>query len=149
MYLFVSWCFKPSRPQRTTSGLTSKCIEKWSKMLPTEIDTKATFEKIFKTTCDTCLRWFQYKLLYNLLPTGRFLSQRGLVDSPVCIFCKRSEETWMHLFWDCPKIQDYWFDVQGWLQSNLTRCTDIVFFLQKNLLFLALTKTWSLIEHWS
>ena len=86
------------------------------------------WKKIFKTTRDTCLRWFQYKLLYNVLPTGRFLFQRGLVDSPVCVFCKRSEETLIHLFWDCPKIQDYWFDVQGWLHSNFTHCTDVVFF---------------------
>ena len=35
----------------------------------------------------------------------------------------------MHLFWDCPKIQDYWFDVQGWLHSNFTHCTDVVCFV--------------------
>ena len=47
---------------------TPKCTEKWSKMLAAEVDTKATFGGIFKTTRDTCLRWFKYKLLYNLLP---------------------------------------------------------------------------------
>ena len=64
---------------------TPKCIEKWSKVLAVEIDTKAVFDKIFTTTREKCLIiiWFQYKLLYNLLPTGRFLFQRQLVDSPV------------------------------------------------------------------
>ena len=73
--------------------------------------------------------WFQCKLLYNLLPTGRFLFQRQLVDSPVCVFCKGAKETLLHMFWDCPKIQDYWFDVQGWLHTttSFTHCTNIIF----------------------
>ena len=74
-----------------------------------------------------CLIWFQYKLLYNLLPTGRYLFQRQLVESPVCVFCKDAEETFLHVFWDCPEIQDYWFDVQGWLHTSFTHCTDIIF----------------------
>ena len=78
---------------------------------------------ILKTKRDTCLRKFQYKLLYNLLPTGRFLSQRGLVDSPVCVFCKRSEESQCICSGTVSK-----FNVQGWLLSNFTHCTDVVFF---------------------
>ena len=31
------------------------------------------------------------------------------------------------MFWDCPKIQEYWFDVQGWLHTSFTHCTDIIF----------------------
>ena len=81
----------------------------------------------FKTTHEKCLIWFQYKLLYNLLPTGRYLFKRQLVYSPVCVFCKDAEETLLHMFWDCPKIQDYWFDVQGWLQTSFTQCTNIIF----------------------
>ena len=92
---------------------TPKYIEKWSKVLAVEIDTKAVVDKIFRTTLEKCLIWFQYKLLYYLRPTGRYLFQRQLVDSPVCVFCKDGEETLLHVFWDRPKIQDYWFDVQG------------------------------------
>ena len=106
---------------------TPKCIEKWSKVLAVEIDTKAVFDNIFRTTREKCLIWFQYKLLYNLLPTGCFLFQRQLVDSPVCVFCKDAEDTLLHMFWDCPKIQNYWFDVQGWLHTSFTHCTDIIF----------------------
>ena len=74
-------------------------------MLATEVDIKASFDRISKTTRDTGLRWFQYKLLYNLLPTCRFLFQRGLVDSFACVFCKGSEETLIHLFLDCPRTK--------------------------------------------
>ena len=80
---------------------TPKCIEKWGKVLAVEIDTKAVFDNFFRTTREKCLIWFQCKLLYNLLPTGRFLFQRQLVDSPVCVFCKGAEETLLHMFWDC------------------------------------------------
>ena len=32
------------------------------------------------------------------------------------------------MFWDCPKIQDYWFDVQEWLHTSFTHyCTDLIF----------------------
>ena len=100
---------------------TPKCTEKWSKVLAVEIDIKAVFDKIFRTTREKCLIWFQYKLLYNLLSTGCFLFQQQLVDSPVCVFCKGAEETLLHMF------QDYRFDVQGWLHTSFTHCTDIVF----------------------
>ena len=75
---------------------TPKCIENWSKVLAGETDTKAVFDKHFRTTREKCLIWFQYKLLYNLLPTGRYLFQ--LVDSPVCVFCKDAEETLLICF---------------------------------------------------
>ena len=74
---------------------TPKCIEKWSKVLAVEINTKAVFDKIFRTTHEKCLVWFQYKLLYNSLPIGRFLFQRQLVDSPVCVFCKDAEKNFI------------------------------------------------------
>ncbi len=106
---------------------TPKCIEKWSKVLVVKIDTTAVFDNIFRTTHEKCLIWFQYKLLYNLLPTGHFLFQWQLVDSPVCVFCKGAKETLLHMFWDCPKIQDYWFDVQEWLHTSFTHCTDLIF----------------------
>ena len=44
---------------------TPKCIEK---VLAVEINTKAVFDKMFRTTREKCLIWFQYKLLYDLLP---------------------------------------------------------------------------------
>ena len=40
---------------------------------------------------------------------------------------KGAEENLLHLFWNCSKIQDYWFDVQGCIHTNLTHCTDIIF----------------------
>ena len=90
------------------NGDTLKCVDRWTKTLAVVTDTKYFFAKIFKTTNDTCLRylrWFQYKMLYRLIPTGRFLFQRKLVDSPYCAFCKDAEQAILYMFWECPKSQ--------------------------------------------
>ena len=46
-----------------------KCIEKWSHKLNIHIDTGTVFRRIIKTTQDTHLRWFQYRLIYIILPS--------------------------------------------------------------------------------
>ena len=117
MYMLVSW----------KNNDLLKCLDKWSKESSTQIDTKITFDNVFKTANDTCLWWFQYRLLYKLLPTGRFLYLRKLVDSPICSLCNQVEETLSHMLWDCPTIQDYWFDIQGWLHANFSHCSKILF----------------------
>ena len=110
-----------------TDARAWKCLNKWSKQLNIEIDVKEIFDIIFKTTNASCLRLFQYKLLYRLLPTGHFLYLRKLVDSPRCALCNHADETILHRFWDCPKIQDYLLDVQNWICTNFTRCNLVIF----------------------
>ena len=31
------------------------------------------------------------------------------------------------MFWDCPKIQDYWLDVQNWIRTNFTHYNNVIF----------------------
>ena len=81
----------------------------------------------FKTTNASCLRWFQYKLLYRLLPTGHFLYLRKLVDAPRCTLCNLADETILHMFWDCTKIQDYWLNVHNWICTNFRHCNNVIF----------------------
>ena len=40
--------------------------------LSTQIDTNLSFDNVFKTTNETCLQWFQYRLLYRLHPPVTF-----------------------------------------------------------------------------
>ena len=104
-----------------------KCLNKWSKELNIETDVKEILDIIFKTTNDSCLRWFQYKLLHGLFPTGQFLYLRKLLDSTRCTLCNHADETILHMFWDCPKIQDYLLDVQNWICTNFTHCNLVIF----------------------
>ena len=66
---------------------------------------------------------------YNLFTVESNKPTTTLVCSraDLTVFCKDAEETLLHMFWDCPKIQDYWFDVQGWLHTSFTHCTNIIF----------------------
>ena len=105
-----------------------KCLDKWSKELNTEVDAKEVFGQIVKTTYDSCLRWFQYRLLYRLLPTGNaFLFLRTMVNSPRCSFCNQADETLLHMFWDCPKTRNFWLHVQSWIHTNFTHCDNLTF----------------------
>ena len=58
--------------------------------------------------------------LCRLLPTGHFLYLRKMMDSQIFfLFAIR----WRRKpFWDCPEIQDYCFDIQGWLQAHSCHC---------------------------
>ena len=104
-----------------------QCLEKWKINLDVDIDAKVIFSKLLKTTDDACLRWFQYRLLHRILPTGRLLFLQRMVDSPLCTFCNLAEETLMHLFWHCPHVQKFWLDVQEWLHTNFAHCNDVIF----------------------
>ena len=36
-----------------------------------------------------------------------FLERIGVMDDDSCSFCHRELETLVHLFWQCPKVQDF------------------------------------------
>ena len=49
------------------------------------------------------------------------------MGSPYCAFCKDAEEIILHMFWECPKAQDFWLEVQGWLHKRFERSTNVTF----------------------
>ena len=61
-----------------------------------------------KTTVDTRLRVFQYKILNNVLYLNEKLFHFGLVDSEKCRFCLVSNETPIHIFSECPIVKELW-----------------------------------------
>jgi hypothetical protein len=103
-----------------------KCIQKWSGIFEDNIDASKIFKHIKKATSDTHLRWFQYKLIYRLIPTQRFLHLRKIVDSSRCTFCGNQEETLDHLFWECPVTQIFWKDFTEWLHSNFSHSKKLI-----------------------
>ena len=69
----------------------------------------------FHQTKNSKLQWLQFRINNYILTTNSFLSKIGKVDSKLCSLCKNSDETILHLLWDCPKAQDL-------IQSFLTLC---------------------------
>ena len=80
----------------------------------------------FKTTLDTKLREFQYKILNRILYTNKMLFTFKKVDSPLCDFCEKELETIEHLFFHCTKVRTFWDDLKVVLNSlNITVRLDI------------------------
>ena len=72
------------------------------------MDWKKIYLLPHKTTADTRLRVFQYKILNNILYLNKALFKFGKVHSPLCSFCKTEDETVIHLFHNCHKIKEIW-----------------------------------------
>ena len=76
----------------------------------TNLDWRKIYLLSCKTTIKTKLHVFQHKILNNIL--NKMLFRIGKVKSPLCSFCKSSEETSLHLFSRCSLLQNIWSQTQ-------------------------------------
>ena len=49
-----------------------------------------------------------FKILHNILFTNEKLYKFSMIDSPLCTFCNKEEESIKHLFIDCNTIKNFW-----------------------------------------
>ena len=97
-------------------------------------------------TLDTKTRVFQYKLRNRIIYTNKSLYKMKIIDSPLCTFCKISDESLEHLFCRCDFIVTFWMSVILWLKSlhiaidSLNDC-DIIFGLTQK------RSHWLLLNH--
>ena len=66
---------------------------------------------------DTYTRDFQYKILNRMLFTNSKLFKLKLVESPLCSFCDKNEETLEHLFVFCEHSKAFWKEISSWLHE--------------------------------
>ena len=69
----------------------------------------------FQVALDTYTRDFQYKILNRILFTNSKLFKLKLVESPLCSFCDKNEETLEHLF--CEHSKAFWKEISSWLHE--------------------------------
>ena len=96
------------------------CYSKWERILNYQFSDNdwKTFNIISnKSTPCTHLKWFQYKIIHNILPTKQYLHKLGYIESPVYSFCKSEAETIDHLFWTCEYASKLWKDLETWIHS--------------------------------
>ena len=74
-----------------------------ARTLSSSVDWQKIYLLPFKTTLDTKLREFQYKILNRILYTNKILFEFKKVDSPLYEFCEKELETIEHLFFHCAK----------------------------------------------
>ena len=68
----------------------------------------------FKSTLDSKLRWFQFRIINNILPTNDWLYRINLKDNDECVFCHREKETILHIFANCEEVNLLWHSVQDY-----------------------------------
>ena len=100
------------------TDVSLRCIQNWSHALNMHIGTRTVFRHIIKTTQDTHLRCFQFRLIYRILPSQRFWFLIKIVNSATCTLCEVDEGTLQHMFWDCIKTQVRKNTVAGGFKSS-------------------------------
>ena len=95
-----------------------KAVTKWELIFDKEFETNKLFTQPFRLTHDTKLRTFQYKYIMQIIPNNSYLLQCGLTHSNLCDFCSMSVDSNMHMFWECPIIQQFWNSVKVYIEQT-------------------------------
>ena len=66
---------------------------------------------------DNKLKWMQFQIVRNCQFTNSRVHKFKQNVSPLCSYCGDMPETISHLYFDCAKVQDFWFEICGWLSS--------------------------------
>ena len=53
----------------------------------------------------------------RIIPTNKTLFKYGIKNSNLCDICNMNIETLSHLFWECPRVQEFWNNISKLLQS--------------------------------
>ena len=53
-----------------------------------------------------------------------YLHRLRLVDSPLCVFCKKDPETIDHLFVECQCVKELWCKIEDWLLEKQDKHVD-------------------------
>ena len=91
--------------------------EKIENKLNTEIDWPQAYTIVRQTTLDSYSRFFHFKCTHNILYLNEVLYKMKLVTSPLCSYCKRANESVIHLFSECENVVKVWREVQNKFQN--------------------------------
>ena len=76
-------------------------------MRDTGINIENDFIEVTNATKATRLKYFHLKIVNRIISTNVFLERIGAKDDDSCSFCHGELETLVHLFWQCPNVQDF------------------------------------------
>lgn len=82
------------------------------------MDWSASFVLPYKTTRETKLQSFAYKIAYRLIPCNRYLHQIRIKDSDTCDTCGKTD-TLSHFFLKCEQVKKFWELLSQWCESFL------------------------------
>lgn len=94
------------------------CIGKWEEAYPNFKNVNSEvwpriFMTPFRTTRETALQSFQYRLIHRIIPTNKWLFEKQLRDNNICKFCN-NVDTITHFFITCNKTDQFWTYFYNW-----------------------------------
>lgn len=115
-----------------------KGLKTWENRLNIDIEQVKVFTTIKRATVDAKLRWFQFRILHNILTTNKSVAKYNREQEEHCTFCKRYPESIEHLLWNC----QYSFSLWNCLSNKInTYCNhSIRFSFNKNLIILGISQ---------
>ena len=104
-------------------------MRKWERDFETEYEQDCwshCIESTHSTFISNRYKEMQYRILHRQHRTPELLNKFDPSRSPLCIKCKTQIGTYMHCFWQCPKIARFWSCVTRELSGIMktTICKD-------------------------
>ena len=95
----------------------------WNKIYDIgESEWKAIYTFPHRVTSYPALKWFQISINNNVLVTNKLLQQMRIKNDGLCTFCQSSNESIIHLFWQCQMTQNFIKSVIAWLSTYDIDC---------------------------
>ena len=79
---------------------------------------EGTMYDIRRSTKNTYLQAFHYRIVSRIISTNTFLYRIGKSQSSLCTFCKTNQETLYHVLWDCTFVQIYVKAIAAYLKDK-------------------------------
>ena len=83
---------------------------------------KQIYSLLYENVKDNFLRWFQLRILHNILATNNFLYKIKILNFEKCTFCNNFPETIDHLFWKCETVQIFHNKIKDILEKTDAQC---------------------------
>ena len=109
----IYWSFLAKK--QTTPTAKEKLSVKYHHLT---IDWKRVYLLSFRTTLETKLREFDFKILNRIVFTNEKLFRFDMAESDKCAFCQTEVESTEHLFFSCKISSVFWKHVLSWLRDN-------------------------------
>ena len=78
---------------------------------------KPVWNRLWKLSVPPKVRNFVWRASSDILPTRANLARRRVPIDPKCAVCGSSDETILHILWQCPLARNVWALVKGKLQK--------------------------------
>jgi len=121
--IYLSLVASKFRPPTSQKKLQQRMHSELSSIYSPEV-----YQRIYATTIDTYSRYFQYKILNNILFLNRDLHRFKIHNNPSCPFCSSYPETIDHLFVECIESKNFYFRIRDWLNEcdiHLPACNKV------------------------